>query len=66
MFLLTITTLKVYSAVDKLMIFFLFFPENRIGEMEIVCMKCQILLSGKKNKHLKMSSAENFTQNAKR
>ena len=36
-FILTFTTLWAFSADDKLMIFFLFFPENRIWHfMQIV------------------------------
>ena len=35
--ILTFTTALAYSAIDKLMIFFLFFPENRIRHfMQIV------------------------------
>ena len=48
---LTFTTLWAFSAENKLMIFFLFFPENRIWHFmqikETICMKCQILFSGK-------------------
>ena len=50
---LTFTTLWAYSADKKLVIFFLFFPENRIdiscklSPVETICMKCQILFSEK-------------------
>ena len=53
--ILTLTTLWANSADNKLMIF-LFFPENRIWHflqivsitpLEAICMKCQILFSGK-------------------
>ena len=61
--ILIFTTLNANSADDKLMIYFLFFPENRIWQD----LKCQILFSGKnKKKYFKMSSAENFCQSAKR
>ena len=52
---LTITTLWANSADDKLMIFFLFFPENMIQHfMQIVpiCMKCQSLFSGENKKKI--------------
>ena len=54
--ILTLTTLWANSADNKLMIFLLFFPENRIWHflqivsitpLEAICMKCQILFSGK-------------------
>ena len=54
--ILTFTTLWAYSADNKLMLFFLFFPENRIwhymqtSPMETIYMKCQILFSMKKKK----------------
>ena len=37
-------------------------------QIETICMRCQILFSGqdKKKKYFKRSSAENFTQSAKR
>ena len=39
----------------------------QIVSLETICMKCQILFSGKKwEKYFKMLSAENFTQSAKR
>ena len=42
------------------------FHENCLLQ-ETICMKYQILFSGKnKKKYFKMSSAENFTQSAKR
>ena len=43
---LTFTTLWDYSADDKLIIFFLFFPENTLSHF----MKCQNLFSRKKKK----------------
>ena len=70
---LTFTTLWAFSADDKMMLFFLFFPENRIWhfmqivslgdnlhemsnpvfwEKETICMKCQILFSGKNKKNI--------------
>ena len=51
---LTFTTLWAFSADDKLMIFFLFFPENRIRHFikETICMKCHILFSGKNKKNI--------------
>ena len=62
---LTFTTLWAFSADDKLMIFFLFFPENwiwhfmqivslgdNLSPWETVCMKCQILFSGKNKKNI--------------
>ena len=72
--LLTFTTLWANSADDKLIIS-LFRQENRIWHsmqivsngMETICMKCQNLFSGKNKKtYFNMSSAENFTQSAKR
>ena len=40
-----------------------------VSLQETICMKCQILFSGKKKKkkeiYFKMSFAENFTQSAK-
>ena len=72
------TTLLANSADDKLVIFYLFFSENRlwhfmlIVSLETVCTKCQILFSWKNEIFFffffffKMSSAENFTQSAKR
>ena len=56
---------------DKIMIYFLFFPENRIRpSMQISIgenlLKCQILFSKKnKKKYFKMLSAEKFSQSAK-
>ena len=58
------TTVWTNSAEDKLMIIFLFYPQNRLWYFMqtvslTVCMKCQILFSGKnKKKYFKMSSAE--------
>ena len=55
---LTFTTLWAFSADDKMMLFFLFFPENRIWHfmqivsLETICMKCQILISGKNKKNI--------------
>ena len=43
---LTLTALWVNSVDDKLMIFFLF------TRKETICMKCQILLSGKNKKNI--------------
>ena len=58
---------------DNKLLFFLFFPENRfdipckLSAMETICIKCHNLFSGKnKKKYLKMSTAENFMQSAKR
>ena len=54
-------TLWANSADDKLVTFFLFFLENRfdiLGKlfpMETICMKCQILFSGKDNKRAMMA-----------
>ena len=68
---LNFTTLLANSADNKLVIFFLFFTENRIEIMHIVsigdiCMKCQLLFSRKNKKNnFNMLSAENFTQSAK-
>ena len=70
---LTFTTLWAFSADDKLMIFFLFFPENRIWHfMQIVSLGDNLhemsnsVFWEKYEKYFKMSSAENFTQSAKR
>ena len=52
---LTFTTLLAYSADDKLVIFFLFFPEK----LELIFLDP---FSGKnKKKYFNMLSAENFT-----
>ena len=69
---LTITTLSANSADNKLVIFFLFFPENRIWcFMQTVSigdsvdeMSNWVFWKKYKKKYLKMSSAENFTQSA--
>ena len=60
------------SADDKSMIFFLFFPENRIcyfmqiSLKETVCMKCLILFPGENKKKIFQNVAfENFTQSSK-
>ena len=44
---LTFTTLLATSADEKLVIFFLFFPKNRLRPFETICMKYQKLFSGK-------------------
>ena len=51
---LTFTTLWVNSADDKLVIFFLIFSQKKgfdisckLSSVETICMKCQILFSGK-------------------
>ena len=71
--ILTIPILLAKMADDKLVIFFfflLFFSGNRIWHfMQIVstgsiCMKYQVLFSGKNKKYFNMPSAENFTQSA--
>ena len=70
--IITFTTLCAYSADDKLVIFFLFSRKTgfdiscNLSPLEKICMKCQNLFSGKIRKYLKMSSAENLTQSAKR
>ena len=52
-FVLMISTLDKIFSRQRIEIFFLFLPENRfdisckLSPMEIVCMKCQILFSGK-------------------
>ena len=53
------------------MVFFLFFPENRIRyfmQQETICMKCQILFSGKNiyKKIFQNVVCWIFTQSAKR
>ena len=75
--MLNLTTLWANSVDDKLVIVFLFFPENRIwhlmqivsncklSPLETIFKKFQILLSGKITKiYFNMLSAENFTQHA--
>ena len=54
-----------YSADDILKYFFLFFPETKfdisckLSSMETICMKSQILISGKNKKHITtLSSSE--------
>ena len=73
---LTFTTLLADSADDKFIIFFLFFPENRIWHFMQICLH---LFSFKKNgdslhkmsnpvfwgKYFKLLSAKFFTQSAK-
>ena len=44
--LLTFTTLFTNSADNKLVMFFLFFTENRLSHKETICMKHQCLFSG--------------------
>ena len=68
---LTFTTLWAFSADDKLMIFFLFFPVNRIWHfMQIVSWGDNLhemsnpVFWEKQEKYFKMLSAENFTQSA--
>ena len=67
--MLTFTTLWANLADNKL----IFFPENRIGFMQTVStgenlhemsnpISCKIIIK----KYFKLSSAENFTQSAKR
>ena len=73
---LTFTTLWANSADDKLMIVFLFFPENRVWHFEhIVSIGDNLHELSKpsfcekkkrKEKYFNMSSDENFTQGAKR
>ena len=72
-YFLTFTTLWALSADDKLMIFFLFFPVNRIWHfMQIVSWGDNLhemsnpVFWEKQEKYFKMLSAENFTQSAKR
>ena len=63
------TTLWTKSEDNKLVIFFLFFPENRIWHfMQIVSIAWNIkfYFLEKLRKYFKMSSAESFTQSAKR
>ena len=69
---LTITTLLANSADNKLVIFFLFFPENRIWHfMQIVSIVDNLHeISNHDFKEIirkifQSSSAENFTHNAK-
>ena len=70
--ILTFTTFLAISADDKLRIFFLFLPENRIWHfMQIVSigdnlheMSKPVFLENWK-KYFSISSAENFTQSAK-
>ena len=49
---LTITTFWVNSADNKLTIFLIFVPENRIWHFMQICMKCQILSPGKNMKNI--------------
>ena len=49
-YFVTIATLLANSTEDKLMILFLFFPENRSIFHETICFKCQILFPGKSKK----------------
>ena len=65
---LTFTTLWADSE-DKLVIFSYFSKKTgfdiscKLSLMETICMKCQILFSGKNmKKYFSMLSAENFTQ----
>ena len=55
-----------FSVDDILKLFFLFFPENRIWHyMQIVstiCMKCQILFSGRNKKNITIFSAAELAQ----
>ena len=61
---LTFTTLWANSTNDKLMIFFLFFPENRNGYFMQIAMKYQILFSEEnKETYFKLSSADFFLEN---
>ena len=77
--ILAFTTLWVNSAKDKLVIVFLIFQRildltfHANCPLNTICMKCRILFSRnkkkkkkKKKKYFKMSSAEQFTKNAKR
>ena len=69
---LTFTTLLAISGDDKLVIFSYFSQKTGFdiscesSPKETICMKCQNLFSGKKKKKFSMSSAENFTQSARR
>ena len=67
MSVLTFTTLWANSENDKLVIlFFYYFPRKQDLTFH-ASMKCQILFPGENmKKYFKMSSAENFTQGAKR
>ena len=47
---LTLTTLWTNSA-DNTLIFFLFFPEKNMTQIETICTKCQIVFSGKYKKN---------------
>ena len=71
-FILTFTTLLANSA-DNIVIFFLFFPENRIWQfMQIISTGDNLpelstpVLWEKVEKYFIKSSAETFTQSAKR
>ena len=74
MYILTnFTTLLTNSAADRLIIFSCFSPRTgfdvscKLSLMEIICMKCQILFSGKNKKtYFRMLCAENFAQIAER
>ena len=41
-------------------------PQEKMSSLETICVKCRNSYSGKKRKYFSMSSAESFTQNAKR
>ena len=59
----TLTMLWADSADDKLMWFFLFFPQNRswyFMQKEMICMKYQILFSGKIRKIFQNAICSNF------
>ena len=66
---LTFTSLWANSADDKLVIFYKktgLDTSCKLSPLETICMKYQILFSGKKiRKYFKLSSAETFTQRAK-
>ena len=68
--ILIFTTLLAYSANDKLVRFFLIFPRKQDLTFHAnwtIYMKYQILFFGKNKKiYFNMSSAEYFTQSAKR
>ena len=38
---------------------------SKLSPLETICMKCQILFSGKNQKNISMLSAENFTVSVK-
>ena len=70
---LAFTTLLANSADDKLTVFFLFLPENRIWHfVQIVSIRDNLHVMSKpgflekEEKYFNMLSAEIFTQNAKR